>query len=106
VQLHATLLNTIYRKPRPKGNHGQRVPFDYLSVLSSPSFSSIRVGPPPDWLSSLNSDGKGKGKANRVKTLPVPVDLGTWDVDEVQICEMGSHGPEDEYVCVGKIQIA
>ena len=36
---------------------------------------------------------------------PVNVDFGTWDIDEVQICEMGSEGPEGEYVCVGKIPL-
>ena len=27
---------------------------------------------------------------------------GEWDIDELQICEMGSWGPEGEYVCVGR----
>jgi activating signal cointegrator complex subunit 1 len=44
--------------------------------------------------------------APRARTHPVRVDLGTWDVDELQICEMGSHGPEGEYVCVARIALA
>ena len=33
----------------------------------------------------------------------LPIELGTYHVSEIQICEMGSHGPHDEYVCVGAI---
>jgi hypothetical protein len=29
------------------------------------------------------------------------VDFGTWDVDEIQVCKMGSYGPEGEYVRCG-----
>jgi activating signal cointegrator complex subunit 1 len=36
---------------------------------------------------------------------PRAVDLGAWDVDEVQICEMGSHGPENEYVSCGGVSL-
>ncbi|KAG2081773.1 kinase A anchor protein [Suillus cothurnatus] len=37
---------------------------------------------------------------------PVKVDFGTWKVDEIQICEMGSYGPEGEYVSCGCCSLA
>lgn len=33
------------------------------------------------------------------------IDLGEYDVDEVQICLMGSSGAEGEYVSVGGIRL-
>ncbi|TFY81892.1 hypothetical protein EWM64_g2116 [Hericium alpestre] len=38
-------------------------------------------------------------------TQPVRVDLGAWSLEEVQLCEMGSWGPEGEYVSVGAIDL-
>ena len=35
----------------------------------------------------------------------IAIDLGEWRVDEVQICKMGSWGPEGEYVSVGNISL-
>ena len=35
--------------------------------------------------------------------LPLPVALGTYRVREVQLWEMGSHGPNNEYVSHGGI---
>ena len=39
-----------------------------------------------------------QGQRGGRRTDYVPVDLGVWDVDEIQICEMGSRGPEGEYI--------
>ena len=55
-------------------------------------------------------DDKGatadKGKAvKKGKKGPVKVDFGEWDLDEVQICEMGSYGTEGEYVAVASIPL-
>ena len=36
---------------------------------------------------------------------PVEVDLGEYTVDEIQVCKMGSWGPEGEYVSVGSITL-
>ena len=38
----------------------------------------------------------------KAKKGPVHVSLGEWEVDELQICEMGSKGPEGEYVAVAR----
>ncbi|KZT69482.1 hypothetical protein DAEQUDRAFT_726430 [Daedalea quercina L-15889] len=109
LTLHCTLLNTIYRKPRPK--NGWRTHFSFNSILASDALRAIALE--PDTLltggdgseEGDTAESKGKGRAG-AKNEPVHVDLGAWDVDEVQICEMGSHGPEGEYVCVGKIALA
>lgn len=45
--------------------------------------------------------GRGTVRGKR----PISVNLGDWVIDEVQICEMGSWGPEGEYVCVGRIPL-
>ena len=113
-QLHCTLLNTIYRKPRTK----ERTYFSYASVLTSDALRSIALEPDsltappatgePEGTDEGAADQAHKGKAKERgprRRNPVRVDLGTWDIDEVQICEMGSHGPEGEYVCVGKIAL-
>jgi activating signal cointegrator complex subunit 1 len=117
------MINTIYRRPRHKG---PRLPVSYSAILASPAFSSIAVAaaaatneaaPPepatddagagaPDTGDAEAPAGRPRPKAKRAKQAPVGVDLGVWTVDEVQICEMGSHGPEGEYVCAGKIALA
>ena len=55
-------------------------------------------------------DDKGatadKGKAvKKGKKGPLKVEFGEWDLDEVQICEMGSYGTEGEYVAVASIPL-
>lgn len=35
----------------------------------------------------------------------VEVNFGTWDVDEIQICRMGSFGAEGEYVSSGGVSL-
>lgn len=76
--------------------NGRRTPFSYAAVLSSPAFRAIEVAPQP---------GASVPPAETRGRKPIPVDLGSWTVDEVQICEMGSWGPEGEYVCVGRIPL-
>jgi activating signal cointegrator complex subunit 1 len=65
---------------------GRRQPFSYPAVLASPAFCAI-------------------GGVPSTMVGPRAVDLGAWDVDEVQICEMGSHGPENEYVSCGGVSL-
>ena len=90
MQLHLTILNTTHRKPRPR--HGRPEAFSYSEILNSPASQAITTS------SASTSSGDGQ------KTV-IQVDFGTYDVDEVQICEMGSHGPENEYVSCGGIVI-
>ncbi|KAI0049388.1 hypothetical protein FA95DRAFT_1677515 [Auriscalpium vulgare] len=78
LKLHCTILNTVYRRPKPRG---ARQPFSYRALLESETMRGMIAGPV---------------QARR----PVNVELGVWDIDELQICEMGSWGPEGEYVRV------
>ncbi|KZP33099.1 hypothetical protein FIBSPDRAFT_847711 [Athelia psychrophila] len=131
LKLHCTIANTTYRKPRPK-SHAHNLPFSYSAILASPAFKTISTSRNRDVSDSQHQqqaclnrservvirDGqmgqvnidKGKGNESKPKErargrgVPVPVDLGVWEVGEVQICEMGSHGPEGEYVCVARCE--
>ncbi|EGN97767.1 hypothetical protein SERLA73DRAFT_182510 [Serpula lacrymans var. lacrymans S7.3] len=82
LKLHCTVINTIYRKPKSRG---PRQPFSYKSLLMSTSSRPYlcNASPSPDF------------------RRPVPIEFGKWNVDEVQICEMGSYGPQGEYVSCG-----
>jgi hypothetical protein len=41
----------------------------------------------------------------RVKAKAVPVDFGTWDVDEVQLCEVSPSGYIGDYVSAGRVSL-
>ncbi|KAI9566274.1 kinase A anchor protein [Boletus coccyginus] len=87
LKLHCTILNTTYRRPRARG---PRHPFSYRSLLGSPAAEAVLSEPRqvPD------------------VRQPVRVDFGTWHVDEIQICKMGSYGPEGEYESCGGILLS
>ena len=59
-------------------------------MLDSPAFQAIIA------------TSRSTSSRDRQKDV-VQVDFGTYDVDEIQICEMGSHGPDNEYVSCGGI---
>jgi len=64
-----------------------RQPFSYRALLASDTaVRAFRVPP--------LSDGGAVG-----------VNFGTWDVDEIQICRMGSFGLEGEYVSCGGVSL-
>ncbi|KAG1844451.1 kinase A anchor protein [Suillus tomentosus] len=83
LKLHCTILNTSYRKP-------SRQPFSYNAILMSPFIREFVRTP-------LESHDFRD---------PVKVEFGTWSVDEIQICKMGSYGPEGEYVSCGCCSLA
>ena len=35
---------------------------------------------------------------------PIPISLGSYEVRAVHLCEMGSHGPDNEYVSIGCVE--
>ncbi|KIK91414.1 hypothetical protein PAXRUDRAFT_830864 [Paxillus rubicundulus Ve08.2h10] len=80
LKLHCTILNTMYRKPKARG---PRQPFSYRSLLTS----LVNPGTQLDF------------------RQPVKMDFGSWFADEIQICKMGSHGPEGEYVSCGGLSL-
>ena len=55
--------------------------------------------------SSKAPHAAGSDLAGRPAKFAVDVNMGTYDVNEVQICQMGSWGAEGEYICVGKISL-
>ena len=107
-----TLLNAIYCKPRTT----DCTYFSYASVLTSNALRSIALEPdsltaPPAGPPTVGKpEGTDEGAADQAdkdkvkergpcRRSLVRVSLGTWDIDEVQICEMSNHGPEGKYVC-------
>lgn len=46
------------------------------------------------------------GRRDQTRKEPVHVNFGEWDIDEIQICEMGSGGPEGEYIAVARESLA
>ncbi|OCH83916.1 hypothetical protein OBBRIDRAFT_799527 [Obba rivulosa] len=93
LKLHCTVLNTIYRKPRSRN----RVPFSYAAVLSSAALEAMALRSTEPATEEVQAQLQGH-RLPRARA----VELGEWTVDEVQLCEMGSWGPEGEYVCVGR----
>ncbi|KAF8516463.1 hypothetical protein BU17DRAFT_92813 [Hysterangium stoloniferum] len=97
LKLHCTLINTVYRKNTglKKSNgkrwgNNQRVPFSFPAVVSSPAMVDIL---------------QEHGEANINKTGPLKINLGTWSVFEVQLCEMGSKTDNGAYRHIGAISL-
>lgn len=120
-QLHCTLINTSYRRPRA------RMPFAYDEILRSDALKEIAVTSLAELPSShtqLPASSRASTSLLRNTDLPtdtiapparapppsgrdklVKVNLGTWMAKEIQLCIMGSHGPENEYISVGRIRL-
>lgn len=91
-QLHCTILNTTYRKPKLRD--GKRVPISYSGLIDAPFFS----------LASDVMVECATSEPSRSRTLK-RVNFGTYDIDELQICKMGSWGQDGEYVSVDRIPL-
>ncbi|EEB96441.1 hypothetical protein MPER_04427 [Moniliophthora perniciosa FA553] len=131
--LHCTILNTSWRKPSSKRH--LLFSFDDvlrstaladIRVAPQPSIGtqttvsletkSSTQGGAEAWTSVEKAivpgretlqvvlDEKGTVTSTQTERL-VDVDIGTYTVSEIQLCVMGSHGPEDEYVSVGSISL-
>ena len=111
------MINTISRKPRQP-----RLPFSFPSIvqLAAPTTVShetaLASALTTDQITSENADATGprvdgsdddvlaaaapkEAKTRRrMGTTAVPLDMGTWGVDQIQLCEMGSHAPDGAYV--------
>lgn len=68
------------------------MPFSYPSVLASDAVKSVLVADP-------------EAHDDKDRKAPVKVDFGTWEVGELQICKMGSKGPEGEYVAAARCSL-
>ncbi|THH14096.1 hypothetical protein EW146_g6195 [Bondarzewia mesenterica] len=106
------VLNTTYRKPKPRG---PRHPFSYTDILQSIAFRSISAvedegtdtesnTPPSLPLAASHATPEVINRREK-GIMPTDVTLGLWDVDEIQICKMGSWGSEGEYVRVSGISL-
>ncbi|KIL56086.1 hypothetical protein M378DRAFT_1039391 [Amanita muscaria Koide BX008] len=84
LKLHCTILNTSHRRPR--GN----IPFSYSDILASDVCRNVLVPAPASGV---------------VGTTARVVNFGTHDVGRVELWEMGSLGPNNEYVSCGGIEI-
>jgi len=103
LKLHCTIINTTHRKPRPKTH--RRQPFSYSSILGSTAFQGIistdaPILPDVTLRTATATSTTSVISADQTRR-PASVDFGVWEVDEIQICQMGSHGPEGEYVSCG-----
>ncbi|KAJ7239168.1 kinase A anchor protein [Mycena haematopus] len=85
--LHCTLINASHRKPR-------RIPltFSYREIFDHASVDADSSETPPAQSSPL---------LNKF----VRVDFGTWTVSEIQLCKMGSHGPDNEYISLASVPV-
>jgi activating signal cointegrator complex subunit 1 len=119
LAMHATLLNTSKRKPlvataqdldpprqtdNPPGKRfnkrvfSKRVPFDASRLLSLPgAYEAVAQAE----TSISSSSGVHSSVTETSVTAKVAAcDLGTYEVDQVQLCEMGSFDAEGAYVVV------
>ncbi|KAJ3875608.1 AKAP7 2'5' RNA ligase-like domain-containing protein [Lentinula edodes] len=94
LKLHCTLINTSYRKPF------SRKPqlFSFTDVLASNTLSELR----PNGYSTQATSVSSPSESSPDRTTRVA--LGTYTIPEIQLCAMGSHGPEDEYVSLGSVK--
>jgi len=106
LKLHCTVLNTTYRKPRA---NGPRVPFSYSTVCSSAAVASLAAqnaaALQPSATPASAPRPPRRGEPNNASHRPVSVSLGTWNIDEIQICRMGSWGSQGEYVADARCSI-
>ncbi|KAG2010611.1 hypothetical protein CC2G_013422 [Coprinopsis cinerea AmutBmut pab1-1] len=112
LKLHCTILNTSHRKPH------RRIPFSYDDILSSNACNLIatsrseQMGPGQSQNkaeegsinSQIESAELNPGRSRRGSSA-LPVTVGVYDVNDVQLWVMGSRGPNNEYVSLGGIRL-
>ncbi|KAG8823618.1 hypothetical protein FRC17_009282 [Serendipita sp. 399] len=99
LNLHCTILNTSKRR----GAGRRRIPFSGNGVFESEACMSItsQTSPTPQTL-----DDEMREKRRRTTPPEYGVDFGTWSVNEIQLCEMGSRDrTTGAYVSVGSIKL-
>ena len=77
-----------------RGGRKKRVPFSFSALLSSSTYKNIAVPGSMDANPSMSSNAG-----------PHRVNLGTWAVDQVQLCEMGRKDADGAYKSVGSISL-
>ncbi|EAU80986.2 hypothetical protein CC1G_03162 [Coprinopsis cinerea okayama7 len=108
LKLHCTILNTSHRKPH------RRIPFSYDDILSSNACNLIATSR-SEQMGPGQSQNKAEGSINsqiesaelnpgrsRRGSSALPVTVGVYDVNDVQLWVMGSRGPNNEsWYCSG-----
>ncbi|KAG8994364.1 hypothetical protein FRB94_012895 [Tulasnella sp. JGI-2019a] len=87
LQLHCTLINSTFRQPRR--------PFSFMSVLEAVRRNPTSAGVPPPATMTPITLSEAEKLAN----------FGTWPVDEIHICRLGSWDQEGRYVSIGHISL-
>ncbi|KAI3998498.1 hypothetical protein K525DRAFT_214564 [Schizophyllum commune Loenen D] len=64
----------------------------------------VEVDIPAHPASSAHSTSSTARPSSAVPRHPIPISLGSYDVRAVHLCEMGSHGPDNEYVSIGCVE--
>jgi len=102
--MHCTVINTSHRKGPPAK---RRELFSYDEILVSDALRDIQFSKPTEpgdgaiLPTSESLSPEARSRADRT----VEVSLGTYTVREIQLCIMGSHGPEGEYISVGGVSL-
>jgi len=134
LKLHCTLINTRYRKPRPKDGY----PFNHEELFSSSAFMSHiprRTSQPgiprfadapststtthqrnltrtptvtqTEATGSAKIVGRGGWDDEAETGVAGHPDFGTWTVQEIQLCQMIGKDPRTgAYISIGSIQLA
>ncbi|KAJ3988510.1 kinase A anchor protein [Lentinula detonsa] len=95
LKLHCTLINTSYRKPF---NRNSQL-FSFTDVLASDAI--LEFQPSEDHAQATSVTPSSVSPSNRT----VRVAFGTYDIPEIQLCAMGSSGPDGEYISLGNARL-
>ncbi|KAJ3967214.1 AKAP7 2'5' RNA ligase-like domain-containing protein [Lentinula raphanica] len=94
LKLHCTLINTSHRKPFSRNSRL----FSFTDVLASKALMDLRP---------LSDKGDvAAADESLLSNRMVRVSLGTYEIPEIQLCAMGSSGPEGEYVSLGSVKFS
>ncbi|KAJ3739620.1 kinase A anchor protein [Lentinula raphanica] len=93
LKLHCTLINTSHRKPFSRNSRL----FSFTDVLASKALMDLRP---------LSEKGDVAAADESLSNRMVRVSLGTYEIPEIQLCAMGSSGPEGEYVSLGSVKFS
>ncbi|KAG8806401.1 hypothetical protein FRC18_006113 [Serendipita sp. 400] len=99
LKLHCTILNTSHRK----GGGRRRIAFSKNDIFESDAYKNIAL---PSSSMPLVLAEEGQEQALQKTLTDFHVDFGRWNVDEIQLCTMGSRDAiTGAYVSVGSIKL-
>jgi len=134
LQLHCTVVNTVYRKRAPNSSRDteslgskepvsaaqkhpsrgqkrqERIPFSYPAIRSSKAVRSIAPSlVPADQSGGATAHGTSKGNKGSTGNGGPPneltVELGNYPILSLELCEMGSYDEKGGYKSVGGISL-